>query len=110
MLEVVSGAALGIEEDVLSGGQRMKDLGIAGFEVIGVVPLGEEAVDPVNGVRVGFGVNLEEFVIVGGGFFDRRGCGRRGWGFLDVKPETEAVAAGPSRFTGEDGGLRREGA
>lgn len=110
MLEVVSGAALGIEEDVLSGRQRLKDLGVAGFEVIGVVALGEEAVDPVDGVRVGFGVDLKEFVVISGGLFDRRGGGRRRWRFLNVKPETQAIAAGPGRFTGEDGGLRREGA
>jgi hypothetical protein len=110
VLEVVSGAAFGIEEDVLSGGQRVKDLGVAGFEIVRVVALGEEAVDPVDGVRVGFGVNLEEFVVVSGGLFDRRGGGRRGWRFLEMKPEAETVAPGPGRFTGEDGGLRRKGA
>lgn len=78
MLEVVSGAALGIEEDVLSGRQRVEDLGVAGFEIVRVVALCEEAVDPVDGVRVGFGVNLEEFVVVGGGLFDRGSGGRRG--------------------------------
>jgi hypothetical protein len=109
VLEIVGGAALGVQEDVLSGREGVEDLGVAGFEIIGVVALGEETIDPVDGIRMGFGVDLEEFVVVRGRLFDRGSGGRRGWRLLEVEPEAETIAASAGGFTGDDCGLRREG-
>ncbi len=63
--EVVDGAFFGVGEDVVGVEKAAEENAVAGFVVIGMVALGEDAVDAMDGVGVGFGVELEEFVVVG---------------------------------------------
>jgi len=61
---VVGGALFGVAEDAVGVGDLLEAFGVAGFGVIGVEALGEEAVDALDGIGGGFGADFEEFVEV----------------------------------------------